>query len=652
MRPDAPQARPVAQGRSVGRQLARSVALSLLVAPLCAYWAQAEPVCRIFSLMVPPVVFTLAAVAANVPLRLKLPRFALTEAELVTFYAMQSVVCAMASEWVDVVHPVIYSYGLFSERSERYQRVLPHLSDWLFFRSREGLEDFATGGWGPMHTFSRLPLWLPKIAAWTLIVSLAAIAMLCINSLMREQWTIKEKLAFPLIQVPLAITEGAGNSPFWRRRELWFSAGIMFSIDILNGLAFLYPALPSINVRFLADASDWLHSPPWNQIGWTPVGLFPFMAALGLFMPADLLFSCVFFFFVRKAQQVAAASLGHEQGVFGGGGLVPGAPYFSEQSWGAFIALFCLAAWVGRGHIRTVWKQVVAGGPTDRRVVPARWAFAGLVVSILALDAIGIALGLPPVFVLAYTAVFLVFSVALTRLRAQLGPPSHEMAFMGPNQLVVGFKGTQGLGDSFLAKVVTTFHFMNRIHRTHPMPHQLEAMKMGERYGMSQRALFIAILIATIAGCVLGHLSRLGIQYRWGPGDGAGETANVIALLGDSERPPNVSAMLAVAAGFGVVITLDAIRFRVPGFPFHPAGYALGMNFGVDYYWFGLLVALLVKLFVQRYWGLRGHDRLRVVAIGIVIGEFVAEAIWASMAMVTRSATYTISINGRLGWDQ
>jgi len=640
-------------GRSVGRQLARSALLSLLVAPVCAYWAQAEGVDRIFSLMVPPVVLTLLAVAANVPLRRSMPRYALTEAELVTFYAMQSIVCAMASEWIDVVHPVIFSYGLFADRSERYSvRVLPHVSDWLFFKSREGLEDFATGGWGVGHALSRLPMWLPKIGAWTLIVSLAAVAMLCVNALMREQWTIREKLAFPLVQVPLAITEGGGCGPIWRRRELWFAGGTMFGIDCLNGLAFLYPALPRVNVRFLADASQWFQSPPWNQIGWTPVGLFPYMAALGLFMPTDLLFSCVFFFFVRKAQQVAAAALGHEQGVFGGGGLVPGAPYFSEQSWGAFIGLFLLAAWVGRGHLAIVWRQVIRGGSATQSGVPPRLAFGGLVLSIVALDAVGIGIGLPPLFALAYTVVFLVFSIALTRLRAQLGPPTHEMAFMGPNQLLVAFRGTQGLGDPLLARVITTFHFMNRIHRTHPMPHQLEAMKMGERYGISQRALFVAILVAIAAGCLLGHICRLVNEYRWGPADGAGETAHVIAMLGDSQRPPNVSAILAMAAGLLVVVALDAIRFRAPGFPFHPAGYALGMNFGVDYYWFGLLVALLVKGFVQRYWGLRGYDRLRVIAIGVVLGEFVAEGIWATLAMVTRSATYSISINGRLGWDK
>jgi hypothetical protein len=76
------------------------------------------------------------------------------------------------------------------------------------------------------------------------------------------------------------------------------------------------------------------------------------------------------------------------------------------------------------------------------------------------------------------------------------------------------------------------------------------------------------------------------------------------------------------------------------------------MNFGLDYFWFGLILVWLIKLFVERYYGLRGHSRLHQVALGIIIAEFCAEAIWACYAMYYRQATYSISINGRLGWNQ
>jgi hypothetical protein len=629
-----------------------AVFLSLLFAPLCCYWAQAQGVDRIFSLMVPPVILTLLLVAVNIPLRLYAPRLALSQGDLIVFYGMQAVMCAMASEWVDVIHPYIYSYGIFHHPETEFY-VLPYVSDWLFFKTDRGpLEGFNFGGKSLSYFWAHLGPWWPKILAWTGIVSLVSFAMLCINALMEEQWTERERLSFPLVQLPLAITQGGGASSFWRSRLMWGFFAVMFGIDMLNGFAFLYPALPSVNVRFLGDISRWTTSPPWNQIGWTPIGLFPFMAAIGVFMPLDLLFSLLFFFFVRKGEQVVAAAFGYPQGTFGGGGLSPSAPYFSEQSWGAFLGLFAGALWAARPYLKEVWGQVVQGAPRDSGRVPPRLAFGGLCVSVAALGFVGLSLGLPFFYVALYVLLFLMFSTAMTRLRAQLGAPTHEMAFMGPNQLFADFHGTSGVDAGTIARTVTTFHFMNRIHRTHPMPSQLDAFYLGRRARVSPRGMFAALLVATVVGSVLGHLIRTYLDYHETPADSSGDTTNLIRTLTVEHHGPNVAAMLAVAAGFGAVLLLDALRFQIPSLPLHPAGFALAMNFGVDYYWFGLLIALIAKFSTLRYSGLRGFEQLRLAALGIMLGEFCAEAIWATYSMLHHDQpTYTISINGKMGWQ-
>ena len=56
---------------------------------------------------------------------------------------------------------------------------------------------------------------------------------------------------------------------------------------------------------------------------------------------------------------------------------------------------------------------------------------------------------------------------------------------------------------------------------------------------------------------------------------------------------------------------------------------------------------MLIRNFVQRYYGLRGYDKLRHVALGILVAEYAAETIWMTMAMVTHQSTYTISFNDR-----
>ncbi|MCW3100225.1 MAG: hypothetical protein JWL77_5843 [Chthonomonadaceae bacterium] len=261
-------------------------------------------------------------------------------------------------------------------------------------------------------------------------------------------------------------------------------------------------------------------------------------------------------------------------------------------------------------------------------------------------------IGIPLWMVGFETVLFLAFSVALTRMRAQIGAPSHEMAFMGPNQMLVDFAGTGALSQAGISRMVTTFHIFNRIHRTHPMPHQLEAMKMGDSAKLNQRALFVAILLATVVGSVLGHLTYIYTGYHYGATNPGGETAGVVDTLINKHQPPNSVAIAFVLLGFLIVLGLDFIRFRIPGFALHPAGYALAMNFGLDYFWAGLILVWLIKLFVERYYGLKGHNKLHQVALGIILAEFCAEAIWSTYAMATHTATYSISINGRLGWNQ
>jgi hypothetical protein len=306
------------------------------------YWASVEGVDVILSLMVPPVACTFLVVILNAIYSRLRPGRQLSEGELVVFYGMVSVATAISAEWIGNINPLIYSYALFANSTNKFGTlVLPFVPGFLFMKDASPIAEFKYGGHDFLYFLRHLGPWMVPVLSWTALVSLLAFAMLCISSLMREEWTDREKLSFPIIQLPMALTHGGPG--FWRNRFMWVGFTVAAGIDLLNGFHFLYPSIPMLNVRFLGDLSQALPDYPWNAIGWTPIAIFPFIAALGVFLPTDLIFSAVFFFFFRKAQQIVAASYGHSQGVFGGGWLVPSPPYFSEQSWGAFLGLFFTA---------------------------------------------------------------------------------------------------------------------------------------------------------------------------------------------------------------------------------------------------------------------------------------------------------------------
>lgn len=631
----------------------RALLIALILLPFAAYWSVEINSDIIFSLLVPPVCGLMVVAAANVAVRRWAPRLALTGGELAIIYIFLSVANAMCAEWNFVNSMYIASYALFADRNPwEKEHVVPHLPPWFYFSDAKILEDYRRGGYGLLYFLGRLGVWVKPIAAWTTLFGLMCGAMLCINALMREQWTRREKLSFPILQVPLLLSRP--ESPAWRSGYLWGGFAIIFAIDMLNGFAFLYPSLPRVNVRFLAgrlvDIIPSLNRPPYVSLGWTSVGIFPYMSAIGLFMPTDLLFSCVFFFIARKALQFGMEVYGYEQGVFGGSWLVPAAPYFSEQTWGAVFALFLGAILSSRSYLRQLGRHLVQNTSFEQGEMRPRWSLIGLLACLAGLGILGRAVGLSPILVVGYVGLFLVFSVVLTRMRAQVGPPIHEMAFMGPHQVVLGLFGFKALTEAATVKIYHLFFVTNRIHRTHPMPYQLEAFKLGQSAHISARSVFWVIAVAFLIGTAFGQGAYAFRGYVRGAQPAWGEIGSAVRSISEQPQAGGPAAPLAMMTGFAIVLLLDAIRFQVPGFPLHPLGYALSLNFGIDYCWFGLSIVLILKLAVQRYYGLKGYERLRLVAIGVILGEFAAELIWATYSLSTQMITYTISINGRLGW--
>ena len=100
---------------------------------------------------------------------------------------------------------------------------------------------------------------------------LLVFGMLCINVLVRRPWTEAEKLSYPIIQLPLQMTDG--RSSLLSNRMMWIGFGLGAGLDILNGLHFLYPIIPGLGGR-LYDLRPFFTNKPWNAIGWTPVAVF------------------------------------------------------------------------------------------------------------------------------------------------------------------------------------------------------------------------------------------------------------------------------------------------------------------------------------------------------------------------------------------
>jgi len=576
------------------------------------------------------VVFTLfVMIGLNALLRRVRPQAAFTQAELLTIYTMQAVSTGLAGlDGVSALCQIIPHGAWTATPQNHWSAWLNAFPDWLVIRDRSVVQGHYLG----QSSFMRpevLRAWAVPIFSWTLLVTLLLFVCQCMNVLVRPQWADRERLSFPLISLPLAMTDTGDEAGLWRNRLMWLGFALAAGLNFWNGLAVLYPTLPSISLASI-DLRAYLTTKPWNAIEWLPVTFYPFVIGLGFLLPLDLLFSCWFFFLVWNLQAVAADASGY-------GGQVQGFPFVPEQGFGSLLALFAYYIWTGRRHYAGAWKR--PGG---------RAAMIGAGVGILGLSIFGYAAGVSAWVMAAFLGVYFAAALVVTRIRAEMGAPVHDFHFMDAGAMLPESLGTSGFSHPDLAFLTGTY-VLTRAHRSDTMPVGLEGMQMARLRGFSMRPMFAAIMLATVLGCLgtfwaYEHLAyRLGTDAHFQAGEGMGREAyNRLEawLSGSRDALPNSKAGAAVGVGALCTFVLAVLRVRLLGFPLHPIGYAVSSSWAIHLIWFPLLLAWAVKGPILRYGGLKVYRQAIPFFLGLVLGDCVMGSIWGLVGLALGIRTY------------
>ena len=118
------------------------------------------------------------------------------------------------------------------------------------------------------------------------------------------------------------------------------------------------------------------------------------------------------------------------------------------------------------------------------------------------------------VFVLFF-GLYLMITAAVTRVRAELGPPAHDMAGVNPQTALTTVFGIRPFGRGNLV-IFSLFSWFNSQNRSQPMPHQLEGFKLAQRTGMDHRKLLWVMLFSIVIGVFSAFLMYLYVLYTHG----------------------------------------------------------------------------------------------------------------------------------------
>ena len=559
-------------------------------------------------------------------------RYGLNQRELLFIYILLSTASTMSGhDMIQVLAPMLgHAFWFATPENEWKELFWRYIPRWLAVDDMTALKDYYHGE-STLYTIQHVKAWAVPILWWSAFYVVLVAVMLCINVIIRRQWTEHEKLSYPIIRLPLEMTRDYGRVLF-QNRLLWIGFAISGFISLVNGLHFIYPLVPEIHVRHY-DLSQFFVEKPWNAMGRTRVTFYPFAIGMGFFIPLDLSFSYWFFYWLGKMEMVVGSALGLHN--------LPDFPYMSEQAFGGCIGIFIMALWAGRTHFRKVLDRVFRNRVYDDRNEPLSYPVAvlGIALGILFLLFFSRQAGMSVWVAILFFAGYFILSLTFTRLRAELGPPIISLWVWGersgdPGQTVVKFLGTRRLGPVNLT-MLSFFFWFNRDHRAHPMPHQLEGFELSNRAGMNLSKLVLPIILVAAISSLTAFWAYLHIFFKIGGwGSFAWEPFNRLRNWLYIPRSADVPAIGFTCFGWLFTTFLMLMRRQFIWWPFHPAGYVLSGTWSADNVWMCLLISWLVKLSIIKYGGISAYRRAVPFFLGLILGQFVIGSLWSILGVV------------------
>ncbi len=634
--------------RQLGGVTLRAVTLGCLLIPLNAFWivrlerVMFGPYPSTISLFANVVFVLFLLVGLNRVLKRFLPRHAFSQGELLTLYTMLAISTGLAGlDGVGILSQMM-PHGAWFGKQRHWEPFLDAFPGWLTVTDTEAVRGHYLGN----TTFYRLPVlrvWFVPMLAWTGFITLLLFVANCINVLVRRQWADNERLTFPILWLPVEMTDEGIGTTLFRNPLLWGGFALAAILSLWNGLAFLYPSLPALPLG-ITDLKPFFTTKPWNSIDWLPVTFYPLAIGLGFLLPLDLLFSCWFFFLFWRMQGVVANALSWD--------TTPDFPFIKEQGFGSILGLFCFYLWSGRKTFQAIGRSVFTTlgrpQPPTEEALSDRAALLGLTAGTLCLILFCRAAGVAWWVGGAFFALYLPTIAVISRIRAELGAPVHDFHFMGPDSMLTRLVGSSSLKPADMA-FFTFGYALTRAHRSDTMPVGLEGLQIAKTRSLNARRMFGAVLLATALGTLSAFWAfehqayALGAAAKFNQGSGhAMEAFNRTNswFSGSLDPKPNRPASLAMLVGFGTTLALFALRLRFFGFPFHPIGYAISSSWAINLVWMPLLIAWVLKGLTLRYGGLKSYRRFLPFFLGLILGDCVLGSVWALLSLLLNARTY------------
>ena len=578
--------------------------------------------------------FFILVIGVNTLLRVLGRSLALGRADLVLIYAMMLLASAVPTQaFVGYLIPIISGLYYYATPENNWGEIFfPHVTPWLVPQDRQAIVDLHEG----LPPGARIPwgAWSEPLGYWYAFFLVLSFMMLCMSSILHRQWSQHERLAYPMVQLPLKMVEegrpGFKLAPFFKQRLLWIGFAVPFILLSFKALHYYFPAVPTPPQS--AGQLAWIGEGTTLKLDWV-------YAWIGFFylVNLDISFSIWFFYVLNKAQEGIFASLGIASSEKLSLYSFSQTADLTHEVMGACLIFVGYTLWMGRRHLGAVWRKAWRGDPAvddSGEMLSYRVAVFGFLASLLFVGvwlwASGVPLAILPLFLL----VCLLFYVFVTRAVATAGLATARSPMVAAF-FIISAVGAPAIGAKGLTALTFTYVWQSEM-RLFPMIAAANSLKLAEAVAGSKRRLFWGMVLALVVSLAGATWIILQVCYEHG-----GINLHPFFMTRQAGRTfadmarPIVEPLPADGRGWlftGVGGLLEAVllwgHHRFYWWPLHPLGFIVSVGWLAGQVWFSVFIAWALKLGIVKWGGMPLYERAKPLFLGLILGEATAAGLW------------------------
>jgi hypothetical protein len=491
--------------------------------------------------------------------------------------------------------------------------------------------------WGP---------WIRPFLVWMIMIFTVYFVCLCLVSILRKQWMERERLQYPLVQLPMAMVEEAdaarGVPALFRNKLLWIGFFIPMLLVSWNQLAHFYqlvtPIATSTMLFFFNRTMSIDLGFNWPVIGFTYLIKLEVALSLWFFCIVGALVGTGFTNLgVKAGSQDLWLWRGHEH------------PWAYHACFGAVMFLGLFTLWSARRAIAEVVRKAFFRGrdiDDSNELLPHGVAFWGLIIGVgVMVSWMWYFTGMNPGWAVLAVVVALLGLLAATRMIAEGG-----LVFVQFPMMVESFLfrmiGPTTLGPANLMGLSWMGVWVGDI-RVLMMPAFANAAKLADHVRLKQRRLVWLFVIAIVLAIVASSFSVLYVGYTRG---GSWTSSWIFGPVGrdwfdviSAQNIPtaeqirqgqhageeyHMSRVYATLIGAGFMVFLAVMRSSFLWWPFHPLGFPFAIMPAMQKMWSSVAIAWFLKAVILRYGGAALFRKLKPFFFGLILGQFVTAGLW------------------------